>query len=140
MSAVPAAAPYLCCIVGTRAARLMVALILLGCGEAVVGPVTSPVEGVWAGSITGDAQDGTLEWRLTEADGVVTGEGSLSTASASIALVIEGIYERPALTLTMHPQGFEDIVFAGTVGDRIIKGRMSGAGLINRTVTLDRQP
>lgn len=118
----------------------MVALLLLGCGEASGGPDTSLVEGVWLGPITGDAQDGTLEWRLTEAEGAVEGEGSLSTPSASVPLVIRGTYEPPALTLTMHPRGFEDIVFAGTVGERTIKGRMSGAGLMNRTVTLDRQP
>jgi hypothetical protein len=123
-----------------RLGSILFAVALLGCGDDAGAPDTSSLEGVWIGAITGDAQDGTLEWRLTESNGTVSGEGSLSTASASVALEIEGTYQHPGLTLTMHPAGFEDIAFAGTVNDRIIKGRMTGAGLVNRTVTLERQP
>lgn len=53
---------------------------------------------------------------------------------------MEGIYQPPNLSLAIHPEGYEDISFAGTVTERTIKGRMTGAGLVNRTVTLDRQP
>lgn len=123
-----------------RLISVFIAASLLGCGSDSGEPDASTLEGTWIGAITGDAQDGTLEWRLRESNGAVSGEGSLSTKSASVALDIDGSYEHPGLTLTMHPEGFEDIVFAGTVNDRIIKGRMTGAGLMNRTVTLERQP
>lgn len=113
---------------------------LVACsGSEAAEPSASLAEGRWVGMITGDAQDGTLEWRLTDTDGAIGGEGTLSTVTATVRLTMEGIYQPPSLSLTIHAEGYEDISFAGTVAERIIKGRMTGAGLVNRTVTLDRQ-
>jgi hypothetical protein len=102
-------------------------------------PSMSLVEGRWIGSITGDAQEGTMEWTLSESRGAIEGAGTLSTATASVPLTIEGSYSPPSLSLSIQPEGFENITFAGTVSERTIKGRMTGAGLVNRTVTLERQ-
>lgn len=122
-------------LAGLQAACVCFALSCTGASEP-----GSLVEGDWAGAITGDAQDGTLRWTLRDAAGEVSGEGSLSTATASVPLTIEGTYDPPTLSLVMHPEGFEDILFTGTVSQRSIKGRMTGAGLFNRTITLDRGP
>jgi hypothetical protein len=119
---------------------ISLALALLACGSDAGEPDESLVQGVWAGSITGDAQEGLLRWELEDSGGEISGEGVLSTAAASVALTIDGSYSAPNLQLTMHPEGFEAITFAGTVGASTIKGRMTGAGLINRSVILDRQP
>jgi hypothetical protein len=119
---------------------VLLLLALLGCGgDGATTPDPSLVEGTWVGAITGDAQEGVLEWTLQDAGGAVSGVGSLSTTNDAVALTIEGTYVAPNLMLTIHPQGFEDIRFSGTVGEVSMKGRLSGAGLRNRTVTLDRQ-
>jgi hypothetical protein len=118
----------------------LLTVLLLACASGdAAQPSTSLAEGRWIGSITGDAQEGTLEWTLRDSRGQIQGDGTLSTAAASVPLTIEGSYSPPNLSLTIHPEGFENITFAGTVSERTIKGRMTGAGLINRTVTLDRQ-
>jgi hypothetical protein len=72
-------------------------------------------------------------------DGEISGSGSISTATAAVALTIEGTFSPPNLTLTVSPEGVEDFSFFGTVGEESMKGRLNGAGFINRTVTLDRQ-
>jgi hypothetical protein len=120
--------------------RALLVILLLACsGGDAAGPADSLAEGRWAGAITGDAQEGTLEWTLSDDGGEIRGEGTLSTATASVPLSIQGAYSPPNLSLTIHPEGFAAIAFSGTVSERTIKGRMTGAGFINRTVTLDRQ-
>ena len=119
---------------------VLLTLAPLGCGgDAGTEPDESLAEGAWVGTITGDAQEGVLEWSLQDADGDISGNGSLSTTNDMVPLTIEGTYSAPNLTLAIHPQGFEDISFSGTVGGGSMKGRLNGAGFINRTVTLDRQ-
>jgi hypothetical protein len=122
-------------------APILVALVLLGCGNDAGGnePDISPAEGAWAGIITGDAQEGTLEWSLQDTDGDISGEGTLSTATEAVPLTIVGTFSPPNLTLTVSPEGFVDFSFFGTVSAESMKGRLNGAGFINRTVTLDRQ-
>jgi hypothetical protein len=119
---------------------VLLVLALIGCGDGGGNePDGSSAEGAWAGTITGDAQEGNLEWTLQDMDGEISGTGSLSTATASVALTIEGTFSSPNLTLTIIPEGVEDFSFFGTVGEESMKGRLNGAGFINRTVTLDRQ-
>lgn len=91
------------------------------------------------GITTGDAQEGVLEWTLQDTDGDISGSGSLSTATDTVALTIEGTFSPPNLSLTVSPQGFDNFTFFGTVGEESMKGRLNGAGFVNRTVTLDRQ-
>ena len=125
-----------------RLALVVVLLTLasLSCGaDGGTEPDDSLAEGAWVGTITGDAQEGVLEWTLQDTDGGISGNGSLSTTNNAVALTIEGTYTAPNLTLTIRPDGFEDISFSGTVGAGSMKGRLTGAGFINRTVTLDRQ-
>jgi len=119
---------------------ILLALALTGCGDDGGNePEHSEAEGAWAGTITGDAQEGRLEWTLQDTDGNISGNGTLSTATASVALTIEGTFSPPNLTLVVSPQGVEDFSFFGTVGEESMKGRLNGAGFVNRTVTLDRQ-
>ncbi len=119
---------------------VVLTLASLGCGgEGGTEPNDSLAEGNWVGTITGDAQEGVLEWSLQDADGAISGDGNLSTTNDAVPLAIEGSYRAPTLTLTIHPQGFDDISFSGMVGAGSMKGRLNGAGFINRTVTLDRQ-
>ena len=78
-----------------RLIGLLTFLVLACSGGDTAEPAMSLAEGRWIGSITGDAQEGTLEWTLSDSRGEIHGEGTLSTATS--------------------------------------------AGLINRTVTLDRR-
>ena len=120
--------------------RVLLALALIGCGGGGGNEPDGPgAEGVWAGTITGDAQEGGLEWTLQDLDGAISGTGSISTATAAVALTIEGTFSPPNLTLTVSPEGVENFSFFGTMGQESMKGRLNGAGFINRTVTLDRQ-
>jgi len=124
----------------TPSISVLLTLAALGCGGADgTEPGDSLASGSWVGIITGDAQEGVLEWTLQDTGGRISGNGSLSTTSDAVALTIEGTYSVPNLILAIHPEGFEDIDFSGTVGEASIKGRLNGAGLKNRTVTLDRQ-
>lgn len=122
-----------------RLIGLLTFLVLACSGGDAAEPAMSLAEGRWIGSITGDAQEGTLEWTLSDSRGDIHGTGTLTTATASVPLTIEGSYSPPNLSLRIQPDGFENITFAGTVNERTIKGRLTGAGLINRTVTLDRR-
>jgi len=125
---------------GTRIRLIgLLTFLVLACVGDATEPAMTLVEGRWIGSITGDAQEGTLEWTLSDNRGEIHGTGTLRTATASVPLSIEGSYSPPNLSLGIQPQGFENITFAGTVSERTIKGRMTGAGLINRTVTLERR-
>ena len=121
-------------------AGVLLTLALLACGsDGGTEPDESLAEGTWVGTITGDAQEGVLHWSLQDTNGDISGSGSLSTTNDAVALTIEGTFSAPTLTLTIHPQGFEDISFSGMVGGGSMKGRLNGAGFMNRTVTLDRQ-
>jgi hypothetical protein len=103
---------------------VLLALALIGCGgDGGNEPGDSGAEGTWAGTITGDAQEGRLEWTLRDTDGDISGNGSLSTTTEAVPLTIEGTFSS----------------FFGTVGEESMKGRLNGAGFVNRTVTLDRQ-
>lgn len=119
---------------------VLLTLALVGCGEDGGNqPGVSEAEGSWVGTITGDAQEGILEWTLQDTDGSISGSGTVSTASDAVALTIEGTFSPPTLTLTISPEGVENFSFFGTVAEKSMKGRLNGAGFINRTVTLDRQ-
>jgi hypothetical protein len=119
---------------------VLLTLALLGCGgDGGTEPGNSEAEGTWAGTITGGAQEGALEWTLQETGGDISGNGSFSTTTDAAALTIEGTYSAPNLTLTIHSQMFNDFSFSGTVGEASMKGRLNGSGFMNRTVTLDRQ-
>ena len=119
---------------------VLLGLALIGCGDdGGSEPEFSAAEGVWAGIITGDAQEGILEWTLQDTGGDISGSGRISTATASVDLTIVGTFSPPNLTLTVSPQGVEDFSFFGNVGEDFMKGRLNGAGFVNRTVTLDRQ-
>jgi len=121
---------------GFRGALLTLAL--LGCsGDS--GPSQSQAEGSWAGTLTGGAFEGTIEWTLRDNGGHISGNGTLRTAVDAEALSIEGAFTPPNLTLTIHSQRFEDFDFSGTVGEQTMKGRLNGSGFLNRAVTLDRQ-
>ena len=124
----------------SRSAYVLLALALFGCGDdGGTQPEASRAEGTWVGITTGDAQEGVLEWTLQDTDGDISGSGSLSTATDTVALTIEGTFSPPNLSLTVSPQGFDNFTFFGTVGEESMKGRLNGAGFVNRTVTLDRQ-
>ena len=117
-----------------------IAVALLGCGsDGGVGVPSSLAEGVWVGVTTGDTQEGTWEWDLEDNSRSISGDGSLSTTNSAVELTISGTYQPPTLALVIQPHGFEDIVFSGTVGSESIKGRLTGAGFLNRTVTRDRR-
>lgn len=64
-------APYLYLM---RRFRLLIAAGLIACsGSEATGPPESLAEGTWIGAITGDAQEGTLEWKLTDTGGAIGG-------------------------------------------------------------------
>lgn len=98
-------------------------------------------EGSWSGPVhdNSSAAVGTLSLTLSETNGVVTGSGSLNSASNAIAVTASGTYTPPNLSLTMSAPGFSDLNLTATVGKTSMTGTLNGSGFINSSVTLNRQ-
>jgi hypothetical protein len=110
---------------------LISCLLLAGChGDPVVPTPTIPVAGLWVGVIGTDP----VALTLSEADGVITGSGTL----ASTAVTVTGQYSTPpAVTLTITPTG---VTVLAVVSESVIGGVAVGSGYpLGTPVALSRQ-
>jgi len=122
---------------------LVVGLMLLaaGCGggDGTTEPNEPEVEGRWNGPINTNVGSGSLALTLTETDGTVTGNGTLSVTGDALALTVTGTYAPPNLSLEMTSAGFEAMNLSGEVSEEEIDGTLNGSGFVNIAVTLTRQ-
>lgn len=113
-------------------------MLLLACGGDKTGPARIEAEGSWSGSFT-VAEPITLSLTLVETTGNVTGNGTLVSPSASVALSVAGTYVPPALSVSVTAPGFNDLNLSATVGETSMTGTLNGSGFSNQAVTLTRQ-
>lgn len=122
---------------------LVLGLMLLaaGCGggDGSTEPDDPEVEGQWNGPINTDVGSGSLALTLTETDGSVSGNGTLSVPGDALALTVTGTYAPPNLSLEMTSPGFEPLNLSGDVSEDEIDGTLNGSGFVNIAVTLTRQ-
>ncbi len=116
------------------------ALLIAACGDGgSTEPDVPDVQGQWNGSFNTNVGSGTLALTLNEANGNVTGTGTLGTAGDALALTVTGNYAPPNVSLQMTSPGFEPMNLSGTVSEDEIDGTLNGSGFVNIAVTLARQ-
>jgi hypothetical protein len=117
------------------------ALLIAACGSE--GGSTEPdvpdVQGQWNGAFNTNVGSGNLSLTLNEANGNVTGTGTLTAAGDALALTVTGNYAPPNVSLQMTSPGFEPMNLSGTLSEDEIDGTLNGSGFVNIAVTLDRQ-
>ena len=85
-----------------RLLSVAVAVLVLGCGgdggPGIIDPDPVDVQGTWSGTFPADsgAQDVSLELKLTESSGAVSGTGTLVSSAGTFPLTVNGTYDSPA--------------------------------------------
>lgn len=118
---------------------LMTAALLLGCGgDDSSGPSTPEVEGAWSGTVN---PGGTLVLNLSETNGNVSGNGTLTAPGFGVNISASGTYVRStaSASLTITSPGFEPMNLNATVTDTRMVGSLNGSGFNNAAISLDRQ-
>jgi hypothetical protein len=80
-----------------------------------------------------------LDLALNEANGTVTGEGTLGDAGGAIAVTASGTYEAPNLSLTLSSEGLESVNLTAVVSKADMRGTLSGSGFDNTPIRMMRQ-
>jgi hypothetical protein len=123
--------------------HLLVGLTLLIAACGGDGGSTEPdvpeVEGQWNGPINTNVGSGSLALTLNDANGTVSGTGTLSVTGDALALTVTGNCAPPNVSLQMTSSGFEPMNLSGEVREDEIDGTLNGSGFVNIAVTLTRQ-
>ena len=100
---------------------------------------TPELDGRWSGTTVIDGLQISITVLLSENNGVVNGNGTL-TADQSFAVIVAGTHEFPNVSLTLSTDVFETLSFSGTMtsNETAIAGSLSGAGLQNVAIELHR--
>jgi hypothetical protein len=116
-------------------------LLIAACGgdSGSTEPDVPDVQGQWNGPINTNVGSGNLALTLNEANGNITGSGTLTVTGDALALTVTGNYAPPNVSLQMTSPGFEPMNLSGTVNEDEINGTLNGSGFVNIAVTLDRQ-
>jgi len=118
-----------------RFASILTFALLAACGGDSTAPVAS-VAGSWSGSSNG----GTLTMTLTQADGSISGNGQINGPGGAEALVVNGTFAAPTLSVSLTAQGFEPInLTASLVNKTQLVGALNGSGFSNLSIVLNKQ-
>ncbi len=114
---------------------LLLALAIMSCKDSPTEPRLS-LNGTWQGFAESAGMVVTLT--LTEANGTVTGNGSLQ-ALQSLPVSVGGTFDRPDFLLTMTATGYQPVVFNGAATATRMTGTLNGSGFTDVAVSLLRQ-
>lgn len=128
----------------TRLLAVVVGLMLVSCGGdggVIAPPNPIDVQGSWSGTFPADSgtQEVSLALELAEADGAVTGTGTLVSAGGTFPLTAKGTYDSPRLSLGLTTPGFDAVSLVALVAEQSMTGTIGGGGFSNETFTLERQ-
>jgi hypothetical protein len=124
-----------------RVIGLVVVLgVLLGCHKGATGPA-GPFAGHWMGDDA--AMLMTLDMRLSDNGGSVSGQGSLAGSIISggyIPITLSGTSTGTTCSLTENAPPYTHMTITGVlVNDTTVQADLNGSGFGNYTVTLYRQ-
>lgn len=121
------------------AAMAVVAFLAVpACGgdAGPTGPAAFDVSGQWSG------QSGSGQFTLTlneDADGDITGGGSVSGPGGSASLDVSGSHVGENVTLQMSSSGFADLNYSATLdNENRMTGTLNGSGFDGETLVLNR--
>lgn len=98
------------------------------------------VAGSWSGPIREQgATVARLDLTLDEANGTVTGDGTLGDAGGGIAVTASGTYDGPNLSLTLSSEGLEGVELTAVVGKADLRGTLRGSGFDDTPIRMTRQ-
>jgi Divergent InlB B-repeat domain len=98
------------------------------------------VAGSWTGPIREQGNTvARLDLALNEANGAVTGEGTLGNGAGSIAVTASGTYDGPDLALALRSEGLESVNLTAVVSKADMRGTLSGSGFNNTPIRMTRQ-
>jgi hypothetical protein len=98
------------------------------------------VAGSWTGPIREQGNTvARLDLALNEANGAVTGAGTLGDGAGSIAVMASGTYDGPNLSLTLSSGGLESVDLNAVVSKAEMRGTLSGSGFNNTPIRMTRQ-
>lgn len=118
---------------------MALAALLWACGgDDSSGPSTPDIAGAWSGTVQ---PSGTLVLNLSETNGNVTGNGTLTAPGVGVSITASGTYVRStaSASLTLSSPGFETVNLNATVTDTKMVGSLNGSGFVNAAISLDRQ-
>lgn len=107
------------------------------------GSASVVVEPQFSGAWIGDPEGYTFQINVTTsetAEGVISGSGTMSNSSTSVAVTVSGTHSHPSLSLTFRASGFEDMNFTGSFTSMdVAPGTLNGSGFNNDAITFTRQ-
>jgi len=117
----------------------LLALVLLfsACGGDSTGPDSkTDLTGTWAGSIS----DGTLSLTVNHntSTNTLTGSGNIVGPGGSAALVIQGNFAKPNVSMTLSPAGYAPLNVTAQISGNTMTGTANGSGMSNVSVNLAR--
>lgn len=117
---------------------LLSLLTLSGCKkEQTTSPEPNPsLTGRWFGASGGLM----ISLTLTESNQSVSGSGSISSGTQSLAITISGTHVYPNVSLNISATGYQPMNFTGRFSDKnTIPGKFNGSGFVDFDITLIRQ-
>ena len=112
----------------------VVVLSLIGCANPS-GPRPS-LTGEWSGVADGRA----ISLQLTDAQGAITGTGSISNPNAVLSTSGTRNGTQVSLDVLVGTVSFSVFSIVGTLSGDVVDGTLNGAGFNNTTTRLSRSP
>ena len=120
-----------------RAIPLLV--LLSGCepGKTVAPDEPTSPAGTWSGPVGSQV----LTLTMVESGGVVTGTGTLTnTPTGTRALVVNGTFIKPTLTLTLSSGTTQPFSLEARLVGKVLDGTLNGSGFTANHINLDLKP
>jgi hypothetical protein len=120
------------------------AVAMAACGGDSTAPVAT-LDGSWSGPVAVPGGGGSVQFTLTLTQATsggqhISGTGAFVAGTSSIPVTVTGSFSDPGFTLTLSQEGFEPILYTGTLTTSSrMTGAFNGSGFENLAVTLTKQ-
>lgn len=125
----------------TRRAAICVlfvaALGVISCKDSPTAPPRATLSGSWDGFIM--RVGAVMVVTLTDADGVIAGDGYATGYLNHVPVTVEGTFEAPNFTLTFNSPGLQPFVYEGTATVSRMSGILNGSGFSDDALVLNKQ-
>jgi len=114
----------------------VLALAAVACSKDSTSPRAPSLTGTWSGTLAGAAMAVTM----TETQGSIAGNATLSENGQVLGLAVTGTHNHPAVTLTFGNPQYYPAIYTATMPDpNTVRGMVNGSGFALDSLTLVRQ-
>jgi hypothetical protein len=128
--------------------RRLLILLALGCwgavagcgGDGGTGENDVSIEGTWdGGAIPSPGVFLNLTFTLADANGTITGDGSISVPGEACNVSVTGTRNGDSFTLSLNCPGFQPWGYSGTATATLLNGKFNGSGFTNFQFTMSKE-